>query len=189
MIMTTLSSDVLTKLQSAKLFAMDVDGVLTNGQIIYDANGIETKAFFVQDGVGIKALKNIGMTLAIITGRTSDIVKKRADELGIDYVIQGRDDKLRALQTLADSLNIALVDCIYMGDDLPDVGAIFYAGVGIGVANACDEVKQFADIVTQKSGGAGAVREACMMILKAKGDYDAFLAQFIDVNIIDTKNS
>lgn len=173
-----LSDNVLSKGRLVRLLAMDVDGVLTDGKIVYDSQGVETKAFFVQDGVGIKALQAVGVVCAIITGRQSPMVDRRAKELGIAHIIQGRDDKLQALSELASRLNIALDECAYMGDDLPDVLAIKTAGLGISVPNAHYRVRQVADYVTHRTGGNGAVREACELILHTKGQYKAFLAGF-----------
>lgn len=172
-------SDLTKRLQAVKLFAMDVDGILSDGQIIYDANEVETKAFYVQDGVGLKALKEQGIILAIITGRNSPMVARRADELGIDHVVQGQDDKFTALSALADELGLSVGECMYMGDDLPDLKAVREAGVGVSVPNGCAETQAVADIVTTKAGGHGAVREVCEQLLKAKGVYDAFIAQYI----------
>lgn len=166
------------KLQKIKLLAMDVDGILSDGRIIYNSYDVETKAFFVQDGVGLKGLLDCGITLAIITGRSSPMVERRARELGIIHVIQGRDDKFTQLDNLAVSLGLKINECAYMGDDLPDLKAIKEAGVGISVPNGCDEVRQVADFVTTKSGGRGAVREVCELILRAQGCYDAFVAGF-----------
>lgn len=166
------------KLQKIKLFAMDVDGILSDGRIIYNSYDVETKAFYVQDGVGLKGLLDNGITLAIITGRSSPMVERRAKELGIHHVIQGRDDKFAQLDMLAISLGLKMSECAYMGDDLPDLKAIKMAGVGISVPNGCDEVRQVADFVTTKHGGMGAVREVCELILKAQGHYAAFVAGF-----------
>lgn len=167
------------KLQKIKLFAMDVDGILSDGQIIYNSYDVETKAFYVQDGVGLKALAQAGITLAIITGRTSPMVERRAKELGIMHVIQGQDDKFTELSKLAVSVGVELGECAYMGDDLPDLKAVREAGVGICVPNGCEETKQVADFVTTRAGGHGAVREACELILKAQGRYEAFVARFL----------
>lgn len=171
-------NELTQKLQSIKLFAMDVDGILSDGQIIYNADGVETKAFYVQDGVGLKAVGQLGVTLAIITGRSSPMVERRAKELGIDHIIQGRDDKFTALSALADELGLDMSECMYMGDDLPDLKAVRMAGVGVSVPNGCAETQVVADIVTTKTGGHGAVREACELLIKAKGGYEAFIAQF-----------
>lgn len=162
-----------------RLFVMDVDGVLTDGKLIYDSQGAESKAFCVQDGVGLSALRRRGFILAIITGRNSPMVQRRADELGIHHVIQGREDKSVALSQLADSLGISLSECAYVGDDLPDVKAIAAAGLGFSVANGCTQAKEAADIVTQRHGGHGAVREICELLLQQAGLYDDFLTEFL----------
>lgn len=177
--MNTLKVHLLyQKARHIKLFAMDVDGVLTDGQLIYDAQGVESKAFFVQDGLGLKLLQKAGITLAIITGRSSPMVERRAAELGIDHVVQGRDDKFVALSELAQSLGLSLDECAYMGDDLPDLKAIKCAGLGMSVPNGCNQAREAAVFVTSKKGGEGAVRQACEVILMAKGVYEQFVAQF-----------
>ncbi len=176
--MMQLTDSIKQKAEKIKLFAMDVDGILSDGKIIYNSYDVETKAFFVQDGVGIKALQSFGIEIAIITGRTSPMVERRARELGITHLIQGRDDKFTALQALADTLGLSLQECAYMGDDLPDLKAVREAGLGISVPNGCRETQAVADIVTGKTGGNGAVREVCDLILRAQGHYDAFIAQF-----------
>lgn len=174
--------DLIKKAGKVKLLVMDVDGILSNGQIIYDANGIETKAFSVQDGVGVKSLARYGILTAIITGRSSEMVNKRAAELGIDYVIQGRDDKLVALNellsTLDKSLNISAADCAYMGDDLPDIKAMQSVGFAATVPNAHSEVINRSGMVTTRAGGYGAVREVCDLILKGHGHYNDFIAHY-----------
>ncbi|MFB6349745.1 KdsC family phosphatase [Moraxella sp. ZJ142] len=169
---------IFQKAKNIKLFAMDVDGVLTDGKIIYNSYDVETKAFFVQDGVGLQAVRESGVILAIITGRTSPMVDRRAKELGIAHIIQGRDDKYTALTALADELGLTLSECAYMGDDLPDLKAVKMAGLGISVANACPQTQAVADYVTARTGGNGAVREACELILQAQDNFAAFLAKF-----------
>lgn len=164
------------------MLVLDVDGILSNGQIIYDANGVETKAFSVQDGVGIKSLARYGILTAIITGRSSPMVDKRATEMGVDYVVQGRDDKLIALNELLSSLdpalNITAADCAYMGDDLPDIKALQTVGFAATVPNAHSEVINRSDMVTTRTGGNGAVREICDLILKGHGHYQDFIGQY-----------
>lgn len=167
------------KAQNIKLFAMDVDGVLTDGKIIYNSDGTETKAFFVQDGVGIHALHTCGIMTAIITGRLSPMVERRAKELGIQHVIQGRDDKFVALSELAQHLELSLDECAYMGDDLPDVKAIRLAGLGLSVPNGVKQAKDSADMVTLAQGGHGAVREVCEFILMAQHKFDDYLQKFL----------
>lgn len=174
--------DLIKKAGQVKLLVLDVDGILSNGQIIYDANGVETKAFSVQDGVGIKSLARYGILTAIITGRSSPMVDKRATEIGVDYVVQGRDDKLIALNELLSSLdpalNITAADCAYMGDDLPDIKALQTVGFAATVPNAHSEVINRSDMVTTRTGGNGAVREICDLILKGHGHYQEFIGQY-----------
>lgn len=174
--------DLIKKAGRVKLLVLDVDGILSNGQIIYDANGVETKAFSVQDGVGIKSLSRYGILTAIITGRSSPMVDKRATEMGINHVVQGRDDKLVALNELLSSLdptlNITAADCAYMGDDLPDIKALQTVGFAATVPNAHSEVIQRSHMVTTRAGGAGAVREVCDLILKGHGHYQDFIAHY-----------
>lgn len=176
--MRSLSQELSAKLRGIRLLALDVDGVLTDGQIIYDSNGCETKAFYVGDGVGINAVIKSGICVAIITGRSSPMVERRAAELGITHIIQGREDKLTALIQLTNELDIPLSACAYMGDDLPDVAAIKAAGVGISVPNGCMQAQYFADHITQQSGGNGAVRELCELILMAQNKFNAWLEQY-----------
>ncbi|MGM8884436.1 KdsC family phosphatase [Psychrobacter sp. 1U2] len=174
--------DLIKKAGKVKMLVLDVDGILSNGQIIYDANGVETKAFSVQDGVGIKALARYGILTAIITGRRSPMVDKRAKEIGIDYVVQGRDDKvvaLKELMTMVDkAADITTADCAYMGDDLPDIKAMQTVGFAATVPNAHSEVINRSDMVTTRAGGYGAVREICDLILKGHGHYEEYIAGY-----------
>ncbi|MGP4787536.1 KdsC family phosphatase [Psychrobacter sp. 1Y11] len=174
--------DLIKKAGKVKMLVLDVDGILSNGQIIYDANGVETKAFSVQDGVGIKALARYGILTAIITGRRSPMVDKRAKEIGIDYVVQGRDDKvvaLKELMTMVDKVaDITTADCAYMGDDLPDIKAMQTVGFAVTVPNAHSEVINRSDMVTTRAGGYGAVREICDLILKGHGHYEEYIAGY-----------
>lgn len=166
-----------------KLIIFDVDGVMTDGRIIYSSSGEELKFFHVKDGLGIKLLIQAGIQTAIITGRNSTLVKKRSDELGIQNLIQGRDDKLNAMQELLSKLNVSKESTAYMGDDLPDLAAIQYAGLGISVNDAADYVKAQADFVTQSRGGQGAVREACEFILSSQNKLNTLIEHY------DLKNS
>jgi 3-deoxy-D-manno-octulosonate 8-phosphate phosphatase (KDO 8-P phosphatase) len=161
-----------------RLLALDVDGVLTDGLIYYSSSGDELKAFNIKDGLGIKLLQKVGVRVAIITGRQSEIVARRARELGIEDVVQGRDDKRQALLELCQRHNISMEECAYMGDDLPDLGAIIAAGLGMTVADASSAVCEAADWRSRYNGGCGAVREACEFILSAKGEWSALAADF-----------
>lgn len=172
--MTNLES----RIAHVRLLALDVDGVLTDGQIYYGNNGEELKSFNIKDGLGIKLLQKAGIHVAIITGRQSEIVLRRAAELGIIDVIQGREDKYRALLELCARHNLSLEQCAYMGDDLPDLAAIVAAGLGMTVANASAAVLEAADWRSAQNGGCGAVREACEFLLSARGEWPALVSDF-----------
>lgn len=161
-----------------QLLALDVDGVLTDGLIYYGNSGEELKAFNIKDGLGIKLLQAAGVKVAIITGRQSEIVARRARELGITDVIQGRDDKHQALLELCQRYDLPLDECAYMGDDLQDLRAIIAAGLGMTVADASAAVLDAADWCSRHGGGGGAVREACEFILTAKGEWSALASAF-----------
>lgn len=161
-----------------RLLALDVDGVLTDGRIYYGNSGEELKAFNIKDGLGIKLLQAAGVKVVIITGRQSAIVARRARELGISDVIQGREDKREALLELCREQALSPTDCAYMGDDLPDLGAMHAAGLGMTVADACSAVRDAADWCSQRDGGCGAVRDACEFILSSRGRWSAVEAEF-----------
>ncbi len=160
------------------LLALDVDGVLTGGNVVYDSNAVEHKSFNILDGFGLKLLQRVNIQVAIITGRQSAMVNKRANELAITHVIQGRSDKLQALTELCESLNLSLDQVAYMGDDLPDYNAVNNSRLGFAPANAHSDIKAIADYVTQQHGGNGAVREVCDILLKARGEYEALTAKY-----------
>ena len=158
------------KARAIRLLALDCDGVLTDGRLYYGNAGEELKAFSILDGLGIKLLRASGVEVAIITGRTSEIVKRRARELGIgELLLQGREDKLDALHELLPATGLALSQVAYCGDDLPDLGAILACGLGIATANAHFAVREQADWVTSVRGGEGAVREICDLLMDAQG--------------------
>jgi 3-deoxy-D-manno-octulosonate 8-phosphate phosphatase (KDO 8-P phosphatase) len=151
-----------------RLFAMDVDGVLTDGTLLFFSDGTEGKRFSIVDGLGLARLREAGVAVAWISGRPSKATTMRARELKIPHVIQGHNDKLSALAALAGKLGLALRDCAYMGDDLIDVPAIAAAGIGISVPGGMDEPRRVADYVTRREAGKGAVREVCDLILAAR---------------------
>lgn len=171
-------SAVKLKAENIKLLVLDVDGVLTDGRIYYGNSGEELKSFSIKDGLGIKMLQGVGINVAIITGRQSAIVTRRASELGIEDIIQGREDKRSALLELCAHRNLNLSDCAYMGDDLPDLSAITSAGLGLTVADASKPVLDAADWISRARGGDGAVREACEFILEAQDSLESALAQY-----------
>lgn len=157
---------------------LDVDGVLTDGRIIYADDGSELKAFHVRDGSGIKFWREAGNEIAIISGRKSPVVERRAKELGIDRVYQGQRDKREALRDLLSETKIDPQSIAAIGDDLPDLPLLHSCGIGIAVADACSELRESADYVTSLPGGAGAVREAIEWLLKHQGKWEAVVAGY-----------
>lgn len=171
--------EVMRLAAKIKLLALDVDGVLTDGRLYFAEDGNELKAFDIQDGHGLKMLMQAGLQCAIITGRNTELVARRAKNLGIPHLLQGREDKLVALRELTGRLGIALEHVAYMGDDWPDLPALRAVGLGIAPANAHQELRAHADYVTTLPGGRAAVREVCDLILKAQNRYDAALAPYL----------
>jgi len=171
--------EIIEKAKKIKLMVFDVDGVLTNGQLFFTEDGTELKAFNSLDGHGIKMLHQAGIDTAIITGRTSKLVIKRAKDLGITHLYQGREDKLQALQELLAESALSLEEVSYVGDDLPDLGAIRAVGLGIAVANAHSFVRENADWQTTLYGGSGAAREICDLILDAQEQLTPLLETYL----------
>lgn len=160
-----------------QLLVLDVDGVLTDGSLMYGNDGEVIKVFNTLDGHGLKLLARNGVELAIISGRSSGMLEKRANDLGIKHLIMGREDKKTALIALLEQLKIDAQNAAYVGDDLPDLGAVLHAGIGIATANAHPALKARADWVTAIKGGKGAVREVCDFILECKGLMDEIIEQ------------
>lgn len=171
--------ELLEKAANIKLAVFDVDGVLTNGQLILGENGNEYKAFHVRDGHGLVMLLESGCHIAVITARSSNIVAERMTSLGIKYVYQGEKDKGARLMALVDELDIQREHVAYTGDDVIDLPAMTKVGLPIAVADASPEVKQYADWVTEERGGQGAVREVCELIMKAQGKFDAKIKAYL----------
>ncbi len=169
----------LEKARRVRLLVLDVDGVLSDGRLYYGNAGEELKAFCTPDGLGIKLLQASGIEVAIITGRRSSIVDRRAGELGIKRMVQGRDDKLEALMEMLAGTEITLDQVAYMGDDLPDLGAIQAVGLGMTVADGDEFVAAHADWRSQRGGGMGAVREACEFILDAQDLLESARSRFL----------
>lgn len=163
------NSDLVQRARAVRLLVLDVDGVLTDGKLYFLADGSEAKAFSTLDGQGIKMLMNSGVSVAIITGRTSSIVERRAANLGIEQVIQGREDKRVALDELLSTLQLSYSQVAYLGDDLPDLAPMRCVALGVAVANANAFVRQHAQGVTALRGGEGAAREFCEFIMAAQG--------------------
>ena len=165
--------------RNIQVILSDVDGVLTDGGIIFDNQGIETKKFHIRDGGGIKLWQKAGFRFGIITGRTSQIVKVRAAELALDVVRQGHLDKLTAMLEVLAEWDLELEQACYIGDDLFDLKAVRHAGLGVAVADAAEEVRQAADLVTQLPGGHGAVRELVETVLKAQGRWEEVIRKYL----------
>lgn len=166
-------------LADIRLLALDVDGVLTDGQLYFGNHGEELKSFCTLDGQGIKLLQDAGIAVALITARDSALVANRAKNLGIVHLYQGRHDKLAALEELTALLGLGLEQVAYVGDDLPDLACIRRVGLGITVANGHATVKQYARMITASRGGHGAVREVCDFLLKSQGLFDKVLEPYL----------
>jgi 3-deoxy-D-manno-octulosonate 8-phosphate phosphatase (KDO 8-P phosphatase) len=160
---------LLERARAISLVSFDVDGVLTDGQIVYSERGDELKAFNVQDGHAIKMLQSSGIEVAIITGRTSSMVTRRAAELGIAHVFQGSADKVATLLLLIERLGIAAAAVAHVGDDLPDLPLFGRVGLAVGVPNGHPAALAATHYVTSLSGGQGVAREVCELLLRAQG--------------------
>lgn len=154
------------KASKIKLCAFDVDGVMTDGSITYDENGVEYKTFNAKDGQGIALLNNAGIVTAIITARNNGTVQHRAENLKFKEIHQGSKNKLETLNDILKKYNFSYEETAYMGDDLPDICILEKAGLAGCPADAVDEVQQTANFISSKNGGRGAVREFCELIVK-----------------------
>lgn len=168
----------VNKLKRTKLLLLDVDGVLTDGSIIYNDSGAETKVFNVKDGLGIKMLMKAGIQVGIVTGRTSKALYHRCNNLGISLIFDGVRDKPSVLELISKRTGLPAEDIAFVGDDLIDLPLLKQVGLSIAVANAHETVIENVDMVTSKKGGAGAVREVCEAILKAQGLWSKVLEYF-----------
>ena len=166
---------VLSKLKRIKLLLLDVDGVLTDGKIIYNDNGEETKVFNVKDGLGMRLLMEAGIHLGIITGRRSNALYSRCKDLGINLIYDGVGNKIDVLDALLDQTGVSAEEIAFIGDDLPDLALMKTIGLSIAVGDAHKMILDNADMVTSANGGHGAVREVCETILKAKGLWENIL--------------
>ena len=180
--MTTLSStlpqDLVARASSVSVLLMDVDGVLTDGRIVYAEHGDELKFFDVQDGAGLIFWNRVGLKSAVITARKSRLVKRRAKELRIDFLAQGALLKLPAYERMLKRLRVNETQVCAIADDLMELPFLRRVGLAVAVPNAVDEIKRASHYVTQRPGGAGAVREVVEIILKAKGLWDQVLQRY-----------
>lgn len=164
------------KLKHIELLLLDVDGVMTDGRIIWDAHGVETKAFNVKDGHGIKMVQRAGVQIGIITGRTSPVVDLRARELGIEILYQGAIKKLDSYLDIKRRTGLEDHQIAYMGDDVIDVPVLRRVGFSAAPADALPDVAALVDYVARCEGGRGAVRELCDLLLKARGVWQQLVA-------------
>jgi len=167
-----------SRCQQIELILSDVDGVLTDGGILFDNQGVESKRFHVRDGMGIKLWRTAGYRFGIITGRSSQVVANRAAELKLDIVRQGVKDKRIELKSVLQELGVDPQKTCFIGDDLPDLPAMSNVGLAVAVADAADDVRQRADYVTQLGGGAGAVRETIETILKCQARWNQLIEKY-----------
>ena len=172
--------DINSRAARIKLVAFDIDGVMTDGGLHYTDDGHELKTFNVQDGLGIVLLRRAGIKVAIITGRTSNVVNCRAKDLGVEHVFHGVGDKGAVSGQLLEQLGLQWSELAFMGDDLIDLPAMTRCGLAIAPANARPIVKERANMVTEAGGGKGAVREAIEFILSAQGKLDTAFAPYLE---------
>lgn len=172
--------DLAERCQPIELILCDVDGVLTDGRIVVDNQGIESKQFHIRDGMGIRLWQKAGYRFALVTARSSHVVRIRAAELGIEILRQGVEDKLAVLREVLSQCRLAPRQACYIGDDLPDLAAVREAGLGVAVADACAELRARAHYVTSAAGGNGAVREAIELVLKAQGRWEELLRPYLE---------
>jgi 3-deoxy-D-manno-octulosonate 8-phosphate phosphatase (KDO 8-P phosphatase) len=169
---------VIEKARKVRLLALDVDGVLTDGRLYFDQTGQEMKAFSTRDGMGIKALQRSDIKVALVTGRQSYIVSRRAEELGVDLVVQGSHDKWKSMQSLLSGARLSADQACFAGDDWMDVAVMSRVGFAVTVADADPWVREQADWVTSEAGGRGAIRALCNLILAAQGKIEPLLREY-----------
>ncbi len=168
------------RLARVDLLLLDVDGVLTDGRVVLDDRGVETKAFDVRDGHGLKLLQRAGVEVGFVTGRRSRVVEHRARELGVREVHQGVRNKVEVVRAILDRRGLRPERVAYVGDDLVDLPVLTQVGVGITVADAPAYVRERVHWVTSRPGGRGAVREVCEAILRARGAWDAVTRKYFE---------
>lgn len=171
--------NLLAKARRVQLMIFDIDGVMTDGRLLFGPEGECLKAFHVLDGHGIRLLQQAGIPAAIISARQSPMVIRRAQDLGIRHFQLGIQDKLEAFKALLEKTGLSAADCGYMGDDVIDLPILIRAGFSASVPNGHQEVRSRVDYVTQATGGNGAVREICDLILKAQNAYSPLLESYL----------
>ncbi|RMH81105.1 MAG: 3-deoxy-D-manno-octulosonate 8-phosphate phosphatase [Acidobacteria bacterium] len=171
--------DIRERARKIRLFLMDVDGVLTDGRLYYTSQGEEIKVFHVRDGMGIKLAQRAGLKVGALSGRKSEALKRRLEELGFDEVHLGYNEKLPIVQSISERLCIKLEEFAYLGDDLVDIPVLKRVGFPMCVADAPQEVKKYSLYTTEIKGGYGAVREAVEFLLRIRGDWEELLNHYL----------
>ncbi len=171
-------SEAKYKLKHIKMLLLDVDGVMTDGTIIYDDSNIQTKTFCVRDGLGIRLLMLAGIEVGVISGRKSEALRHRCKNLNIHYIYDSVKNKVEILDELIEKTGITAENIAYMGDDLPDISIMKAVGMPIAVADAHEIIIEISHIVTSAKGGSGAIREICEAILKAQDCWDSLIERF-----------
>ena len=174
-----MTAELIARARAIRLLVLDVDGVLTDGRLYYADDGVELKAFNIQDGLGLRMLSASGVIIAIISGRRSTALERRAENLGVEHVFQGVNDKLSVFQELLTRLSLGARTAAAIGDDLPDLPVLRRCELAVSVPDAPALVRDHAHYVTQRRGGHGAVRELCEMIMTAQGNLEARLQEFM----------
>ena len=169
----------VANLADIQMLAMDVDGVLTDGTLIINSDGSESKFFNSLDGHGIRMWQRAGLKVTFVSGRASEPTRRRAEQLQIEYVFQDCHNKLPVFKEFLEQIGLSPEEVAYIGDDLTDLPIIRYVGFGVAVANAVDEVKQYADYVTARAGGSGAVREVIEYILKNSSRWQKLMTRYL----------
>jgi 3-deoxy-D-manno-octulosonate 8-phosphate phosphatase (KDO 8-P phosphatase) len=171
--------ELLARAAKVRLAIFDVDGVLTDGRLFFDAEGREYKSFHARDGFGLKLLRRAGVETAVISGRSSPVVALRMKSLDIAHVYQGREDKLEVLERLLAELNLSPEQAAHVGDDLMDLPLLRRVGLAVAVADAHPRVREHAHWITANPGGAGAAREVCDLVMEAQGSLRAIIESYL----------
>lgn len=172
------AADLASRLARVQLLLLDVDGVLTDGGVTWSNDGIEQKTFHIRDGLGLRLWQRAGGRAGIVTGRSSRVVQLRAEELGIGIVRQGVEDKLAVAGAIVAECGLSWEQTAFVGDDLPDLPVVMRCGLGVAVADACPELRAAAALVTERSGGRGAVREVVERMLEARGGWQPIVDRY-----------
>jgi YrbI family 3-deoxy-D-manno-octulosonate 8-phosphate phosphatase len=177
------SPDLESRLAAVELLLLDVDGVLTDGGVTWNNEGIEQKTFHIRDGLGLRLWARAGLKVGIVTGRASRIVQLRAEELGIAIVRQGVEDKLATAAAILAECGVSWERTAFIGDDLPDLPVVMRCGLGVAVADACPELRAAARLVTTLRGGQGAVREFIERALRARGGWESIVGRYATARV------